>query len=140
MKNKISICWFLILIYTIHANRLTAQNSTMVAVPDTTMVKNKWQFLLEPYMMFPNMHGTTGVGDLPNAEVDENPGDIFKNLQFGAMLYAEAHKGFWTISSDLTYMKLKSDVNIKNGIVSGTAEMQTVGLGTSRYASVGAMV
>src|SRR4051812_49061610 len=74
-----------------------------VYAQDTT-ANNKWQFLLEPYMMFPNMHGTTGLGDLPNAQVDETPGDIFKNLQFGAMLYAEAHKGFWTISSDLTYM------------------------------------
>jgi len=36
-------------------------------------------------MMFPNMHGTTGLGDLPNAQVDEDPGDIFKNLQFGAV-------------------------------------------------------
>ena len=42
------------------------------------------------------------------------------------MLYAEAVKGFWTFSSDLTYMKLKSDVNVKNGIVSGTAEMKQV--------------
>ena len=124
MKNKISICWFLILIYTIHANRLTAQDSTIVAMPDTLEVKSKWQFLLEPYMMFPNMSGTSGLGDLPNASVDENRGDIFKNLQFGAMLYAEAHRGFWTISSDLTYMNLKSDVNIKNGIVSGTAEIK----------------
>ena len=63
MKNKISICWFLILIYTIHANRLTAQDSTIVAMPDTLEVKSKWQFLLEPYMMFPNMSGTSGLGD-----------------------------------------------------------------------------
>src|SRR6185369_17391071 len=91
---------------------------------DSTIMKSKWRFLLEPYIMFPNMHGTTGMGGLPNAQVDENPGDIFKNLQFGVMLYAEAVKGFWTVSSDLTYMKLKSDVNVKNGIVSGTAEVK----------------
>ena len=123
MKNKISM-WCLVVISTMSANSLIAQDSTVIAVPDTTMVKNKWHFLLEPYVMFPNMQGTTGLGDLPNAEVDENAGDIFKNLQFGAMLYAEAVKGFWTFSSDLTYMNLKSDVNIKNGIVSGTAEVK----------------
>jgi hypothetical protein len=126
MANKISMCWFLIVFCMMNANRLIAQDSTMVAVPGTTMVKNKWHFFLEPYIMFPNMNGTTGLGDLPNAQVDESAGDIFNNLQFGAMLYAEAVKGFWTFSSDLTYMNLKSDVNINNGIVSGTAQMKQV--------------
>jgi hypothetical protein len=127
MKNKkVDLCWIVFVICMMNPNSLIAQDSTIVAVPDTAMVKNKWQFLLEPYIMFPNMNGTTGLGDLPNAQVDEGPGDILKNLQFGAMLYAEAIKGFWTFSSDLTYMKLKSDISIKNGIVSGTAEMQQV--------------
>jgi len=99
-------------------------NSNSLIAQDSTTAKKKWQFLLEPYIMFPNMNGTAGLGSLPNASVDENPGDIFKNLQFGAMLYTEANKGFWTISSDLTYMSLKSDVNIKNGIVSGTAAIK----------------
>jgi len=116
MKHRENLLCGLVLAIVIcsSAGSLDAQDTTT----------NKWQFLLEPYMMFPNMSGTTGLGDLPNASVDENPGDIFKNLQFGAMLYAEAHRGFWTISSDVTYMKLKSDVNIKNGIVSGTAEIK----------------
>src|SRR5215475_13838977 len=111
-------------VFCVSANSLIAQDTGMVAAQDTTTVKNKWHFLLEPYVMFPNMHGTVGLGSLPNVSVDENPGDVFKNLQFGAMLYAEANKGFWTISSDFTYMKLKSDVDIKNGIVSGTAEVK----------------
>ena len=122
--RKSYMCWVAIMICIMNSNRSAAQDTTMLASHDTIIVKNMWHFLLEPYLMFPNMHGTTGLGGLPNAEVDEDPGDIFKNLQFGAMLYAEAHKGFWTISSDLTYMKLKSDVNIKNGIVSGTAEIK----------------
>jgi hypothetical protein len=125
IKNKKTyLAWCLVVICVTGGNGVIAQDSTMTGTPDTSSIKNKWHFLLEPYMMFPNMSGTTGLGDLPNASVDENPGDIFKNLQFGAMLYAEAHKGFWTIGSDLTYMKLKSDVNIKNGIVSGTAEIK----------------
>ncbi len=124
MKNKISICLFLIVICIIHVNRLTAQDSAMVAVPDTTVVKNKWQFLLEPYMMFPNMDGTTGLGGPPDAEVSENPGDIFKNLQFAAMLYAEARKGLWTFSSDLTYMDLHSHIDEKNGAISGDAKIK----------------
>jgi hypothetical protein len=125
MKNKKTWpCRILVVICILNSGVLIAQDSVTVVALDTTAVKTKWHFLLEPYIMFPNMHGTTGMGGLPNAQVDENPGDIFKNLQFGVMLYAEAVKGFWTVSSDLTYMKLKSDVNVKNGIVSGTAEVK----------------
>jgi hypothetical protein len=113
-KKILPVCLVAILLCA-KANYLTAQD---------TAGNNKWHFVLEPYIMCPNMHGTMGLDGLPGADVDENPADIFKNLQIGAMLYAEASKGFWTISSDLIYMKLKSDVNIKNGIVSGTAKME----------------
>ncbi len=100
MKNrKTYFYWIVIVICVMRANSLSAQDTAMVAAQDTTMAKSKWHFLLEPYMMFPNMHGTTGLGGLPNAQLDEDPGDIFKNLQFGAMFYAEANKGFWTVSS-----------------------------------------
>jgi len=110
-------------------NSIKAPAQDMVAVfHDTTVVKNKWHFLLEPYVMFPNMHGSMGLGALPNAQVDEDPGDIFSNLQFGAMIYAEAIKGFWTFGSDITYMKLKADVSAKNGVVSGSAEMEQLAL------------
>lgn len=98
-------------IFTIHLSAQSSQN-------------NKWQLLVEPYLMFPNMHGTTGIGNLPDAEVDENPSDIFKNLQIAAMLYAEAHKGGFTISSDLTYMKLGDDVVGKHGILTGDVNVK----------------
>lgn len=125
MKNRMTyFYWIVIMICVMRANSLSAQDTAMVAAQDTTMAKSKWHFLLEPYIMFPNMHGTSGLGGLPNAQVDEDPGDIFKNLQFGAMFYAEANKGFWTVSSDLTYMSLKSDVSAEDGIVSGTAEVK----------------
>jgi hypothetical protein len=123
MNKKTYLCWIVIVFCTLCTKGLIAQD-TAIAAQDTTFVRSKWKFLLEPYIMFPNMHGTAGLGGLPNAQVDEDPGDIFKNLQFGAMLYAEAVKGFWTFSSDLTYMKLQSAVSVKNGIVSGTAEMK----------------
>jgi len=46
-----------------------------------------WHFLVEPYAMFPNMKGDTGIGNLPPVHVDEDPQDIFDNLQIGAMLF-----------------------------------------------------
>lgn len=98
-------------IFTIHLSAQSSQN-------------NKWQLLVEPYLMFPNMHGTTGMGNLPDAEVDENPSDIFKNLQIAAMLYAEAHKGGFTISSDLTYMKLGDNVVGTHGILTGDVNVK----------------
>ena len=107
---------FTIVICATTAKSLYAQDSI-----ETT---HKWRFLLEPYIMFPNMNGTAGLGGLPNASVDENPGDIFRNLQFGAMLYAEANKGFWTFSSDLTYMHLKSDAIINDALGTGTVDIK----------------
>src|SRR5215813_10732242 len=106
MKCKRKFWCALAVVICSSANNLCAQDTTLnapdtatMAAQDTTMTK-KWHFLLEPYVMFPNMHGTVGLDGLPSVEVDENPGDIFSNLQIGAMLYAEAKKGFWTISSD----------------------------------------
>lgn len=89
--------------------------------------EGKWQFLVEPYLMFPNMKGEVGVADLPAAPVDEDPSDIFDHLQMGAMFYFEAHNDQWMFSSDLLYMDLESDLT-PNGIVSdGKAQMSQVG-------------
>jgi hypothetical protein len=46
---------------------------------DTLAPKNnsKWHFLAEPYLLFPNMKGTIGLGNLPDASLDLNVGDIF---------------------------------------------------------------
>lgn len=113
--KKMPACWLVVMLL-ICCVRSVAQDSTKPA--------NKWHILLEPYLMLPNMHGTVGVGTLPEAEVDEDPGDIFSNLQIGAMLYGELYKGPWAISSDFTYMKLKGDIVGKNGILSGEATME----------------
>jgi len=77
---------------------------------DSTHTQHKWEFLVEPYLMFPQMKGTVGVGTLPDVDVDANVKDIFSRLQSGFMLYAEAQNGTWALSSDFLYMKLKQDV------------------------------
>jgi opacity protein-like surface antigen len=66
----------------------------------------QWHYLVQPYIMFPNMKGETGVGDIVRVHVDEDPQDIFDNLQMGAMFYAEARNDSWTFSTDLLYMDL----------------------------------
>lgn len=95
----------------------------VMAQPDSSTSRT-WQLLLEPYMMFPNMNGTIRLGLLPEADVNENPGDILSNLQIGAMLYGEAYSKRWVISSDFTYMKLSADVVGKNEIASGEATVE----------------
>ena len=73
-------------------------------------VADEWKFLVEAYLMFPAMNGSTGIRNLPKVDVDADAGDIFNNLKIGAMLYTEASKGSWAITSDLIYMDLGQDV------------------------------
>jgi hypothetical protein len=89
--------------------------------------EKKWQFLIEPYIMFPSMSGETGVRNLPSVNVDANVSDIFSRLQFGAMLYLEAQTDKWAITSDLLYMKLQQDITPNIIINSGEATAKQLG-------------
>ncbi|MCO4294493.1 hypothetical protein NF867_16645 [Solitalea sp. MAHUQ-68] len=111
---KTSMFILLVCIFQLVSFSVKAQNTT----------EGKWHFLIEPYIMFPNMHGTVGLGELPDASIDENPGDIFSHLKIGAMLYAEASNDKWSISSDLLYMKLGEDVTPRQLINSGEVTIQ----------------
>jgi hypothetical protein len=91
------------------------------AAQDTTAGENKWHFLAEPYLMFPNLKGTVGVGTLPDAELDADPGDIFSHFKIAAILYFEAANDKWAVSSDMVYLSLDQDATpgrlINNGSV-----------------------
>jgi hypothetical protein len=104
--------FILLLLVTLTGN---AQNSTQTP--------HQWDFLIQPYLMFPNMTGTTGVGSLPDADVNAGAGDIFERLQSGFMLYAEAQNGTWAVSSDVLYMKLKQDAEPSKAIESGSVSV-----------------
>jgi len=95
---------------------------------DSTVVQNKWTFLVEPYIMLPSLNGVAGLGTLPDANVDASASDIFNHLQFGAMLFVEAHHGKWSIGSDILYMHLNQDVTPDNTLInSGTVDMKQLG-------------
>ena len=101
---------------------------------DSPTVKHKWNFVAEPYLMFPNMNGTIGLGTLPDAPLDLNPGDILNHLQMGAMVYLEAHNDKWAVSSDFLYMKLGQDVTPNKIINKGDVTMkETVWEATGMY-------
>jgi hypothetical protein len=106
---------------------LAAASSMFLAPVHAQEADGGWRFLVAPYAMFPNMKGETGVGNLPDVTVDEDPGDIFENLQFGAMLYAEARNEDWAISSDMLYMKLESEVLPQSQVIDGEAEVAQLG-------------
>ncbi len=83
---------------------------------------NQWKFLVEPYIMFPFMNGSTGIGNLPDVSVDASASDIFSNLSIGAMLYAEAYTPTWAIGSDIIYINLKEYV--KTGVLITAGSVQ----------------
>jgi hypothetical protein len=89
--------------------------------------EGRWQYLIQPFVMFPNMKGETGIGQLPPAPVDENPGDIFEHLQWGAMLFAEARNDQWAFSSDVLFMDLESDISAGNVIRGGDVDISQIG-------------
>jgi hypothetical protein len=67
-----------------------------------------WRFTIAPYLLFPNMSGTVAVGPI-QTDLDVDPSDIFDNLQFGAMLAAEAKNDEWAIGFDGLYMDLSKE-------------------------------
>lgn len=88
------------------------------AVAQDAPATKKWNVLLKPYFMFPNMKGTAGLKDLPDVDVNANPGDVFSHLQFGMMLYAEVENEEWAFSSDILYMKLGEELR-KGTLING---------------------
>jgi hypothetical protein len=87
----------------------------------------KWRYLVEPYIMFPNMAGNCAVRSLPEAEINASSSDIFSKLQWGAMLNMEITNDKWTFGSDLLYMDLGSGLNSSRLISSGEVGAQQLG-------------
>jgi hypothetical protein len=109
----------LMLVMAIACTQSFAQDTTATQQPVAT--KKKCNSLLEIYLMFPNMNGKSGLGTLPEVDVDANPGDIFDKLQIAAMIYFEMASDRWAFSSDIIYMSLKQDLKTGPVIKSGEA-------------------
>lgn len=97
-------------------------------------LSQKWEFLAEPYLIFPQMNGKVGIGiSLPYipydfigpAKVKKTTGEIFSNLRLGGMLSFEARKADWAFAADFLYMSLREDVEkIPDIVGSGTFSSQ----------------
>lgn len=109
--------WVLIIAIAIFGSRnLHAQDSL-----------KKWHYRVEPYLMFPNMSGQTGVAGLPLADVDASASDIFSKLQMGFMLNLDAGIGTWALNSDFLYMNLEQDLKASTLINGGSVTAKQVG-------------
>ncbi len=99
---------------------LIAFSLTNALAQDTKpATKSEWSYLVEPYLLFPNMSGTIGLADLPEVAIDADTNEIFGNLKMGAMLYAEASNDKWAIGSDIIYMSLAQGVKPGNEYFGG---------------------
>lgn len=98
------------------------------AKPDSALArppeKSRWHILIEPYIMVGSLNGNVGVGTLPAGNINESPHDLLQHLQFGSMLYLEAHNDRWLFSSDLIYMKLSQDFSPRDVVLGGHADMK----------------
>lgn len=122
IKLFLKPAFFAVLLSICLSGNVMAQDSGTVAPP-----KSEWNFLVEPYMLFPNMSGTVGLGDLYDVTLDANSNDILGQLKMGFMLNAEASNGKWTIGSDLLYMNLAQGV--KPGVLIQNGELSVKQLG-----------
>ena len=120
--KKLKICFafipgnlLLVLIFNLSIFTVAAQSSPK---------EKNWHFLADVYLMFPNMAGEIGIGNLLTVPVDANPGDIFSKLKFAGMLYLEAQSNKWAITSDIVYMNLNQEVTQSTLLHSGTASAE----------------
>ena len=140
MKTRFNIKVYFLLAFIIFANAsMKAQETTAEITPTTDFpVKPGWNFLVEPYAMFPNMSGKIGLGssDVMPVSVNVSPSEIFSNLHMGAMLYLEANKGKWNINTDLLYMNLSQGVDSNKVIENGEVSAKQIGWETAGLYSV----
>jgi len=101
-KRSSTLAILVLLLFVTSPAAAQAQSSSATS-------SDEWKFTLAPYLIFPWMDGKSAVKG-HEVEVDVSPGDIFDNLQFGAMGYFEARKKKWAIGVDAVYMALGTDV------------------------------
>jgi hypothetical protein len=92
-----------------------------------------WQFEVTPYLWALNMKGNVGVGPL-NAHIDETFGDIFKHLDWAAMVYATAHQDRFGIYGNAMYASLSDSGSFGPISINATNHYGIFGAGISYIA------
>jgi hypothetical protein len=89
-----------------------------------------WGFAVAPYVLFPHMNGQAAVRG-QTVDVDVGPGDIFDNLDFGAMLYLEMANRDWALSLDGLYMNLGAEGTTPVTMRDAEVDMKQLGITAS---------
>jgi opacity protein-like surface antigen len=91
-----------------HAQATPPTAAAVAAAPATD--DERWHFALTPYLWASSMSGEASFKGLPPQPVDVSWGDIWSNLDFGALAGFEAHNGRWGVATDTVFMNLGATV------------------------------
>ena len=72
--------------------------------------EGRWRFALTPYLWTSSMSGEASFKGVPPQPVEMSWGDIWSNLDFGALAGLEAHNGRWGVATDVVFMNLGAKV------------------------------
>ena len=98
-----------------------------LAQPGPSSNRNQWSFEITPYLWAAGLQGDVEVRNL-KASVDPSFGDLLKELDFGAMLAAEARYGRWGFLFDGMYMKLSKSADTSGPLFSGADVTSKTGI------------
>ena len=75
---------------------------------EEAMKEKKWNFVVAPYLLFPNMSGELNIKGIP-IDASANTKDVYSNLDLGGMLYFEAATSKWAFILDGYYVDLGAE-------------------------------
>jgi len=92
-----------------------AGGGLLIAQHNNSSDTDAWKITMTPYLLMGSMDGEATIGLSGPTEFEANFGDLVKSLRFAVMLHLEAQKGKWGAITDLTYMKLGSNIDTPTG-------------------------
>lgn len=96
-----------------------------VAAASASPVQDEWKFAVTPYFWAAGLSGKFSERRLPVIDVNADFGKLFDDLDFGAMLIADARKGRYSIFGDLIYTKIGSQGDTPRGVLATSADVKT---------------
>lgn len=102
---------------------------TVAMLPNSVFAEDdkEWTVSIEPYLMLTTIKGTAGIGRVTGVPVNVQFSDILKDLEFAAMIHAEAHHNSgWGILFDYAYMNLGAHISNPLGGVTNAGVKQGV--------------
>ncbi|GLK92348.1 hypothetical protein GCM10008164_00840 [Achromobacter xylosoxidans] len=86
---------------------------------------DEWKFSATPYFWAAGLSGKVSHRRLLVIDVDADFDKLFDNLDFGAMLIADARKGRYSVFGDLIYTKIGSQGDTPHGLLATSADVKT---------------